>query len=133
MKNQFKLTNTITQPCRLGPAVAGLLLLAIGASSSAAEVLPPSSLPYGLSYEEWSAKWCQWNFGLDTNQVEFVGWSGTCEGPESQVRFLLGASGPITVTRKITINDQTPLFFPVLSATDDNTACPPPFTSYTAA
>lgn len=109
------------------------MLLVTAASSSAAEVLPPSSLPYGLSYEEWSAKWWQWNFGQDTNHVELVGWSGICEGPGSRVRFLLGAPGPITTTRKIIIGDETPLFFPVLTTESDNTACPlSAFTSYTA-
>jgi hypothetical protein len=133
MKNRFTLKNAIPRSAGFGLALGGLLLLAVAASSSAEEVLPPSSLPYGLSYEEWSAKWCQWNFGLDTNHEEFVGWPGICEGPGSRVRFLLGAPGPITATRKISIGDKTPLFFPILSTTDDNTACPvSDFTSYTA-
>jgi hypothetical protein len=134
MKNQFTLTNIISRPGRFGSAVAGLLLTVLAASSSSGQVLPPSSLPYGLSYEEWSAKWCQWNFGQDTNDLELVGWSGICEGPGSSVRFLLGAPGPITVTRHITIDEKTPLFFPILSATADNTACPvSDFTSNTPA
>jgi hypothetical protein len=111
-------------PGRFGVALAGLMLLAMADSASAEEVLPPSALPYDLSYEEWSAKWCQWNFGQDTNHAEWVGWSGVCEGPGSRVRFLAGAPGQITVTRKITIDVQTPLFFPIVSTTDDNTACP---------
>jgi hypothetical protein len=39
-------------------AIAGLMLLGMAFRSSAGEtVIPPSDLPYGLSYEEWSAKW----------------------------------------------------------------------------
>lgn len=133
MKNQITIMNATLRPSRCALALAALMLLAIAASSSAAEVLPPSSLPYGFSYQEWSAKWCQWNFGRDTNQDELVGWSGVCAGPGSRVRFLLGAPGPIDVTRKIIIDDQTPLFFTVLGATADNTACPiSDFTTFTA-
>ena len=90
MKNQLTLTNVIPRPGRFGPALAGLLLLGIAASSSSGQVLPPSSLPYGYSYEEWSAKWWQWNLGQYTNHLELVGDPGICRGPASRVRFLAG-------------------------------------------
>jgi hypothetical protein len=106
------------------------MLLVIAASSSPGQVLPPSSLPCGYSYEEWSAKWWQWNLGQDTNQVELVGEPGICTGPASRVRFLAGAPGSITETKHVTIPAGTPLFFTILSAEADNTGCP--MTSFTA-
>jgi len=110
--------------------MAGLLLPGIAASSSSGQVLPPSSLPYGYSYQEWSAKWWQWNLGQDTNRVELVGEPGICEGPASRVRFLAGAPGSITETNHVIIPAETPLFFTILSAEADNTGCP--MTSFTA-
>jgi hypothetical protein len=115
------------------------MLLAIAASSPAAEVLPPSSLPYGYSFEEWSAKYWHWTLGLSTNKVESAGWSGVCTGPASRVWFLnavdIPATGGITMkTNKVTIPAETPLFFTILSVYEDNTACPvSDFTSLTGA
>ena len=136
MKNQFTLTNVMSRFARLGLALAGLMLLVIAASSSAQEVLPPSSLPYGLSYEEWSAKWWQWSLGQATNHLELVGAPGICTGPASRVRFLSGVYLPVTggitsKTNHVIIGPDTPLFFPILSVWDDNSACPT-FTSLTA-
>lgn len=137
MKNQLNLRNVLRQPARFGLALAGLILLAVAGSSLAAEVLPPSSLPYGFSYEEWSAKYWQWSLGQATNKVEMVGWSGVCEGPASLVRFLNGSdipsTGGITIkTNKVAISREVSLFFPILSVYEDNTACPlSDFTSYT--
>src|ERR1039457_3538516 len=88
MKNQSTLINVIRRPGRFGSALAALLLLGIAASSSLGQVLPPSSLPYGYSYEEWSAKWWRWYMGGSTKHVELVGSPGICEGPASRVRFL---------------------------------------------
>jgi hypothetical protein len=129
MKNQITLTNARAGSGRFGSALAGFLLLAMAASASAAEVLPPSSLPYGLSYEEWSAKWWQWSLGQSTNHLELAGWSGICTGPASRVRFLEGVYLPIiggvtTDTREVTIPPETPLFFTILANYADNTACP---------
>ncbi|MGA3143313.1 MAG: hypothetical protein ABSF10_09775 [Verrucomicrobiota bacterium] len=130
MKQQLTLSKLIPRPVRFGSALAGLLLLVIAASSSSGQVLPPSSLPYGLSYQEWSAKWWQWNLGQDTNYVELVGEPGICTGPASRVLFLAGAPGSITVTNHVIIPAKTPLFFTILSAEADNTGCP--MTSLTA-
>jgi len=130
MKNQLILSKLIARPVRFSLALAGLMMLAIAASSSSGQVLPPSSLPYGYSYQEWSAKWWQWNLGQNTNHVELVGYPGICEGPASRVAFLAGAPGSITVTRHVIILAGTPLFFTILSAEADNTGCP--MTSFTA-
>src|SRR5664279_6306605 len=88
MKNQSTLINVLRQPGRFGSALAALLLLGITASSSSGQVLPPSSLPYGYSYQEWSAKWWQYALGQSTNHLVSLGDPGICSGPASRVRFL---------------------------------------------
>ena len=88
MKNRIMLTNVKPRFGRLGAALAALLLLGIAALSSSGQVLPPSSLPYGYSYEEWFAESLGWYFGQATNHWELVGSPGICEGPASRVRFL---------------------------------------------
>jgi len=109
----------------LSAAMAGLMLLGMALRSSASEtVIPPSDLPYGLSYEEWSAKWWQWYMGLATNQIENVGSPDICSGPGCHVRFLYGAPGTTTATRHVVIGPDTSLFFPILGFIADNTACP---------
>jgi hypothetical protein len=142
MKNQYTSTNAISRPGRFGLALAGLMLLAVAASSSATDVIPPSALPYGLSYAEWSAKWWQWALGLNANYVEtaqnLVGNPNICGGTASPVRFLPGAGflpepgGVAIATNKVYLDAKTPLFFPILAAWDDNSGCPT-FTSLTAA
>ena len=138
MKNQITITNAIPRPGRFGPAWAAFLLLVAAASPSSGQVIPPSSLPYGYSYEEWSAKLWQWQMGRDTNDPATLGDPGICSGPGSHVRFPPvhyyppGSGGIILRTNDLTISDRTPLFIPILDTVSDNTACPvSDFTSYT--
>ena len=132
MKNKIILTNVIPRFGRFGTGLAALLLLGIAASSSG-QVLPPSSLPYGYSYEEWSAKWWHWWMGRSTNHLELVGSPDICEGPASRVRFLTAFPGTTTNTNHVIIPAETPLFVLIAADAADNTACPlSAFTSYTA-
>jgi hypothetical protein len=124
MKNQVTVANTKPRRGRFGPALAGLMLAALAASSSQGQVLPPSSLPYGFSYDEWSAKWWQWYMGQSSNHLELVGAPDICSGPASRVRFLYGSPATTTETRHVTIDTETPLFFAILGVIADNTACP---------
>ena len=140
MKNQIRLTNVGSRSRRFAAALAGLLLLANAASSLAEEpeVLPPSSLPYGYSYEEWSAKFWQWTLGQSADHLESLGDPGICSGPASRVRFM----GPSTIggdvvhvgTNRVTVPAGTPLFFSVYSLWQDKGNCPlSAFTTFTAA
>jgi hypothetical protein len=129
MKKQLRLTSVIHRARRFGAALAAIVLLAASFSTASAGVIPPASLPYGLSYQEWSAKWWQWTLEQSTNHLENVGDSGICREPASHVKFLAGiyvpGTGGISVeTRKITIPCETPLFFPILSVWVDNSGCP---------
>jgi hypothetical protein len=120
MKNRMSVINATS---RL--AIAGLMLLGMAFRATAGgTVIPPSDLPYGLSYQEWSAKWWQWYMGLETNHIENVGNLDVCSGPGSHVRFLYGAPGTTTETRKVSIGPDISLFFPILGFIADNTACP---------
>jgi len=138
MKNQSTLINVIRRPGGCGPALAALLLLVAAASTSSGQVLPPSSLPYGYSYQEWSAKWWQFALGQSTNHLESLGSPGICRGPASRVRFpgpiTIGAlmvSGP--VTNHVIVPEGTPLFFSPFSVWQDNGNCPlSAFTTFTA-
>jgi hypothetical protein len=138
MKNQSTLTNVKHRPGRCGSALAALLLLGIAASSSSGQVLPPSSLPYGYSYQEWSAKFWQYDLGQSTNHLEALGDPGICSGPASRVRFLgpshPGSSGgSAMVTNHITVPEGTPLFLSIQSLWVDNGNCPiSAFTTFTA-
>jgi hypothetical protein len=137
MKNQFLFTKKMFWP-GLKSAWAGLLLLGIAVSSPAAEVLPPSSLPYGYSYEEWSAKFWQWTLGQSTNHLESLGDPDICSGLASRVRFLgpsiIGGEAIHIETNHIAIPAGTPLFFSVFSLWQDNGNCPlSAFTTFTAA
>jgi len=136
MKNQFQFAKIMFWPS-LKSALGGLMLLGITASSPAADVLPPSSLPYGYSYEEWSAKFWQWTLGQSTNHLESLGNPDICSGPASRVRFL----GPSTIggeaihieTNHITVPGGTPLFLAVFALWNDNGNCPlSAFTTFTA-
>jgi hypothetical protein len=136
VKNEIALKNAASHPGRFASALSAILLLVITASSSSGQVLPPSSLPYGYSYQEWSVKWWQWSLGLSTNHMDLVGAPDICSGPARDVRFLAGVYGFGTnvVTRKVTIAPGTPLFFSILSFNADNTSCPlSTFTTNTAA
>src|SRR5271168_2452217 len=135
MKNQFLLTKIMFWH-GLKSALAGLTLLGIAVSSPAAEVLPPASLPYGYSYEEWSAKFWQWTLGQSTNHLESLGVPDICSGPAGRVRFLgpsiIGGEAIHIETNHITVPAETPLFFPILAIWQDNGNCPlSAFTTFT--
>jgi len=140
MKNNIALVNRIFATSRFGLVLAGLLVLAIARSSSAGpapEILPPSSLPYGYSYEEWSAKFWQWTLGQSTNHLESLGDPDICYGPASRVRFLgpsrIGGEAIHIETNHVTVPAETPLFFSVFALWQDNGNCPlTAFTTFTA-
>jgi hypothetical protein len=124
-------------------AVGAVAILASSVSATpppSGEVLSPTDPQYGFSYQEWSAKFWEWSLSQATNHVEKTGASGVCTGPASRVRFLNvvdipGTGGGVSVkTNKLSIERDTPLFFPILSVYDDNTTCPvSAFGSLTAA
>jgi len=82
MKNQYTITNAIGRSARFGLALAGLMLLANAASSSARSrksFRVVTALCY--SYEEWSAKYCSGPWA-STNHLESLGETGICSAPQ---------------------------------------------------
>ena len=71
---------------------------------AAATVLPPSSIPYGKTYEEWSALW--WQSFLPFTGEQFTNCAIGSSGP---VAFLL--AGPATCAGSVAADKA--LFFPV--------------------
>jgi hypothetical protein len=137
MKIPFTFKNVTPRSFRLGAAMASLLLLVTAASSASGQVLAPSSLPYGYSYEEWSAKYWQWTLGQSTNHLESLGTPDICSGPASRVRFLgpstIGGEAIHVATNHITVHAGTPLFLAVFALWQDNGNCPlSAFTTFTA-
>jgi len=124
MKHSSILSKFIPRPGRFGSVLAGLLLLVTAASSAWGQVLPPSSLPYGLSYQEWSAKWWQFYYSQSADHLPTLGSPNICEGPASRVVFLGGEPASTTTTNRVTLLKGTPLFFAILGIQTDNTACP---------
>src|SRR5437588_12909771 len=95
------------------PAV--LLLTAVNAPAQSF-VAPPESLPGGLSYPQWSAKWWQWEWStpfainpvFDTTGIDCgVNQSGP-------VWFLAGTSG-FNATRNCIVPAGKMIFFPIIN------------------
>jgi hypothetical protein len=88
------------------------------------QILPPNSKPHGLSYAEWSVKWWQWVFSLPANDNPIADTGDCSAGQSGHVWFLAGSFTSTPVTRYCTIPPGTALFFPIMNAWADNTACP---------
>lgn len=81
-----------------------------------AEVYPPDSKPYGLSYEEWSIKWWQWLNQIPRGSNPLTDTTGkNClvqqYGP---VWFLAGSSG-VKVERSCDIPEGKAIFYPIVN------------------
>lgn len=123
-QTQLMKTNSIIQKLTNGSAgillgVLTTLMAATTATFADGSVLAPGSLPYGSSYQDWSAKWWQWTLSQSTDQTNYV--SDNIAGP---VKFLAGAPGSVSETRAVVISTGTALFFSVLSTWADNSDCP---------
>jgi len=111
--------------------IAALLLTAAIASAQDSRVVSPSSLPGGLTYEEWSAKWWQWaeSSPADENPIALTPYPpgydcGMGQDSNSPVFFLAGTFGK-TTTRNCNIPPQKMIFFPIVNLLNDF-PCPDP-------
>jgi len=108
--------------------IAVALLLTAVTAYAQDFIAPPESLPGGLSYQQWSAKWWQWawhipisiNPILDTTGVDCAV-QQTKNGP---VWFLAGTSNS-EVTRQCAIPASRMIFFPIINYGNDY-PCPDP-------
>jgi hypothetical protein len=88
----------------------------IGSTSSS--VYPPGSMPYNLTFGEWSAKWWQWVISLPEGINPLTDMIGEdCAQAQNQsgpVWFLTGTTGG-SVERTCTIPEGKAILFPVLN------------------
>ncbi|MEQ1559793.1 MAG: hypothetical protein ABL933_12750 [Methyloglobulus sp.] len=99
-----------------------LLLFAISPAKavSGPQVVPPSAVAYGKSYPGWSAAWLQWALSIPaaTNPILDTTGVNAGNGQSGNVWFLAGTSGAGEVhhvDRKVTIPEDTALFFPIVN------------------
>jgi len=79
-------------------------------------VAPPQSMPYGMSYGEWSAEWWKYCMPMTLDVMPFArGTDGTI-GQSGHVWFLGGSfTWPDNLVREITVPAGTALFFPIFN------------------
>jgi len=97
------------------------------ASGKPIVILPPSSNPFGKTYQEWSDAWWRWAFSIPASENPLFDETGEFAGQNQSgnVYFLAGVfnvSG--AAERTITVPRGKALFFPILNAEWDN-FCPP--------
>src|SRR5947208_4973303 len=88
------------------------------AQTSTPGVFPPDAVVFGRTYEEWSAKWWQWNFSILVSSNPTFDTTGEhCDVQQSRpVFFLAGIATGEPVTRQCTVPSEKPLFFPLINA-----------------
>jgi hypothetical protein len=99
-----------------------------GNALSTAQVLPPQSRPYGLSYGEWSVRWWQWAYSIPfVGHPLFDETGADCAAGQSGPVWFLGGVFNVTgsATRDLCVVPAgKALFFPILNVEWDN-FCPP--------
>ena len=105
-----------------------------GPNKPKAVVVSPNSLPRGLSYEQWTAKWWQWAWSVPAahNPILDHPYSVDChifQDPRSPVLFLAGTDGSYSATgakaRYCTVANDQMIFFPIVNLGNDY-PCPDP-------
>jgi len=82
-------------------------------SPSHAHLFPRKSKPFGVSFEDWSAKWWQWAMSIPKDENPMFG--GPCELHQSgKVFFLAGTHGGSDL-RSCTIPAGKAIFFPIVN------------------
>jgi len=104
-------------------AVFSIVLLLTGVTVYAQSfIAPPESMPGGLSYQQWSAKWWQWVWSaplavnplFDTTGIDCAIYQ-TRSGP---VWFLAGTTG-FDATRSCIVPAGKMIFFPIINLGND--------------
>jgi hypothetical protein len=137
MKNRF--STNLWRSVLLAAAVSLLSILAIAANPAGPfprvagnqgnpAVMPLNSNPDGHSYEEWAARWWQWEFSMPTTANPIFDTADCSAGQTGHVWFLGGGSvanffpapgiNEVQRTRYCTVPSGTFLFLPII-----NTEC----------
>lgn len=98
-------------------ATLALLLVAAGAQAASAGG-PQVGTTAGNGYEEWAARWWQWMTSIPKaeNPQNNDGTVDCTLGQQGPVWFLAGAPTGVTAERWCTVQQNKPLFFPLLNA-----------------
>jgi hypothetical protein len=109
--------------------LAALALLVVAASSSFGQVLPPNSRPYGVSYQEWVARYWQRLLSLPVDAASFS--APLSDGQSGQVWLLASPLGsPPSATLNFSIPAGKAMLLSPLTYWVDNANCPS-FTDFT--
>ncbi len=115
-----------TKYWRSGIVVIGIVVALLGSTMAFARnsnpgVLPPNSHAFGMTYNEWSAKWWQWAVNIPASNSPITDTTGAnCAVNQSgKVWFLAGtatstAGGP-GVTRTCTVPSGKAILFPIIN------------------
>jgi hypothetical protein len=110
------------KPCCIAAVFPAVLLLTAATGSAQSFVAPPESLPGGLSYQQWSAKWWQWVWSTPISINPLFDTTGIdCAVNQSKtgpVWFLAGTSGT-DATRNCIVPAGRMIFFPIINLGND--------------
>jgi hypothetical protein len=117
--------------CPASVLTLALIVINVSASADDSRVVSPTTLPGGLSYEQWSAKWWQWAVSVPAHDNPILvdtyppGYDCALEqDPSSPVFFLAGTTGTKT-TRGCNVPSNKMIFFPIVNLLNDY-PCPDP-------
>ena len=109
--------------------LAALALLAVAASSSFGQVLPATAQPYGVSYQEWAARYWQRTLSLPVDAASYA--APLSDGQSGKVALLASPLGVApTNTFQFSIPAGTAMLLSPLTFWVDNANCPS-FTDFT--
>ena len=109
--------------------LAALALLAVAVSSSFGQVLPPEAQPYGVSYQEWAARYWQRLLSLPVDAASYA--APLSDGQSGKVWLLASPLGtPPTNTFQFSIPAGKAMLISPLTYWVDNANCPS-FTDFT--
>jgi len=109
--------------------IAALALLAVAVSSSFGQVLPPNSRPYGVSYQEWAARYWQRTLSLPVDAASYA--APLSDGQSGEVWLLASPLGVApTNTFQFSIPAGKAMLITPLTYWSDNANCPT-FTDFT--
>jgi hypothetical protein len=113
--------------------IIGLMLLpAVSFSQNTNPgVLTPNSKSYGMSYQEWSARWWQWAVSMPLDHNPLADTADCSTGQLGPVWFLGGSFTSATAVRNCQVPAGKSLFFPIINV-DCSSLESPPFFGATA-
>ena len=99
---------------------AALLLTAVTVSAQSF-IAPPETLPGGLSYAQWSAKWWQWAWSIpsDINPILDKTGGADCGVDQSGPVWYLAGTAGFNAERDCTVPAGKMIFFPIINLGND--------------